>query len=318
MPCYRPLNAYRRQDGDVGFSDGPADRDRLELACGSCLGCRLDKARDWSTRCQHEAKLWPDNLFVTLTYDDDHLPIGSGDLHQDNRGVSKYPTLRYRDVQLFLKKLRKEDTGMVPGPNGNRPIRYFVAGEYGERTLRPHYHMLLFNFDFKDGYPWGGDEGFRSETLERLWGLGHTRYGVANPERIAYVSRYALKKVYGKNAEFYYNWVDPETGELTERTPEFVHMSRRPGIGAWYLDRYRSDYLGRDYTVVNGHKRKMPAYYERKMKEWDALEVERAQATRGEFAAKIPASERTPERRATREEVALRTLAHKGQANRGF
>lgn len=315
MPCYQPISGYRRDDGDIGFSDKPADREHLEIPCGRCLGCRLGKARDWAIRCGHEAKLYTHNLTLHLTYSDENLPIGRQPW-AELRGPSTFPTLRYRDIQLFLKKLRKEFTGLEAGPNNKYPLRYFVAGEYGELTLRPHYHMLLFNMDFPDGYSFGKHE--RSETLERLWGLGQTRYTRADPERIAYVTRYALKKVYGRDADKHYNWVDPATGELTERAPEMVHMSRRPGIGAWHLERYRSDYLGSDYTVVNGHKHKMPAYYERKMKEMDALEVERAQAKRGEFAAKIPASERTPERRATREEVAHHRLAAKGQDKRGF
>lgn len=312
MACYSPINAYRRHDGSVGFHDAPADRENLELPCGRCIGCRLDRGRDWAVRCMHEAKLFANNTTLHLTYKDEKLPIYG----THRRGPSPVPTLRYSDIQKFLKRLRKEFMGHEPGPSRSYPIRYFVAGEYGETTLRPHYHMLLFNFDFFDKQRWG--QNYTSETLNDIWGLGNTQLSEATPERVAYVTRYALKKVYGRAAENHYQHIDPATGEVFQRAPEMAHMSRRPGIGKWWMDRFPTDFMGRDHIIVDGHKMKTPKYYERKIAEQDDLETEEAKRQRWLFAQNIPATERSPERRATREEVALRTLAHKGQANRGF
>ena len=121
------------------------------MPCGQCIGCRLERSRQWAIRCVHEASLWPDNCFVTLTFDDDNI-ISSGSLVK-------------ADFQKFMKRLRKRF---------GKGVRYFHCGEYGDLLGRPHHHACLFNFSFPDRYLWsssGGVNLYRSPTLEELWPL---------------------------------------------------------------------------------------------------------------------------------------------------
>ena len=122
----------------------------VELPCGRCIGCKLERARQWAVRCMHEAALHEANCFVTLTYEDDKLPPDGG--------------LRPRDFVLFMKRLRKR--------YGNG-IRFFHCGEYGEKFLRPHHHVLLFNHDWPDKRVCrtskSGESLYSSGELESLW-----------------------------------------------------------------------------------------------------------------------------------------------------
>lgn len=282
MACFHPLPAYQTLDGAVVFYE----RSRhdivrtLELACGQCYGCRLERSRQWAVRCMHEAQLHDDNAYVTLTYDDHHLPADGG--------------LRYRDFQLFMKRLRKS----FPG------TRFFVCGEYGERTERPHYHALLFGMKFADQAYWmtskAGYRLYRSPKLEQLWPLGQSLIGEVTFESAAYCARYILKKVTGDEATGYYSAVDRETGEIVQRAPEFCHMSLRPGIASDWLRLYWRDVEGGS-VVVNGHKASNPRYYDKYLKH--LLSFDGVQFARHK-AARLRSSDNTPERRATREKVA--------------
>lgn len=303
MACYRPLKAYRHESGDIGFSEKPKDLESLELGCGRCVGCRLSRASSWAVRCQHEAQLFERNAFVTLTYDDDHMP--------------EHGSLRYSDVQKFFKRLRKRRRGYDASPNGEFPIRFFVAGEYGSQSWRPHYHALLFNFDFEDKSGFG--EGtFRSPELEALWPFGSSLLGPVTPASAAYVARYSLKKVYGREAsESFYSWTERSSGEMCEVRPEFAVMSRKPGLGSWWLDRYCSDVLPRDYVVVEGRKVKVPRYYlDQYAKRFPEL-VEQIKEARYEKLKEMPLAERSVERRVVQEAVKTAELVH-FHGERGF
>lgn len=191
-------------------------------------------------RCVHEASQYSENSFLTLTYDDDHLP--------KDRGLDK------RHFQLFMKRLRK-----FVSP---KKIRFFHCGEYGEKTRRPHYHALIFGYDFPDKMVRSttarNDTLWTSASLRTLWDQGHHLIGTVTFESAAYVARYVLKKITGKNAEL--NYLDPATGVI--RNPEYVTMSRRPGIGRGWYDRFRSDIYPRDYAVVRGQKVRPPKFYD--------------------------------------------------------
>lgn len=206
MPCFHPLRAHQDADGSVFFVErhGRDSVRQLELACGQCAGCRLERSRQWAVRCVHEASLYARNAFVTLTYAEDP------------------GTLCYRDFQLFMKRLRK--TG--------RKARFFVCGEYGESFGRAHFHACLFNCSFEDQYYWrssgAGFRLFRSAELERLWPHGHAEIGEVTFESAAYVARYVMKKVTGQLSDVHYDG----------REPEFCHMSLKPGIGGAWLDRF--------------------------------------------------------------------------------
>lgn len=239
MPCYRPWKPNARMEQRFELIGKRIER----LPCGRCVGCRLDYARSWSVRCQHEAQLYDSNLFVTLTYDDDHLPFDR--------------SLSVRHAQLFMKKLRKRVRGFNPGPNGKHPVRFFCAGEYGTTTDRPHYHFLLFNVGF-DKRERVGKRLFVSDELSDSWEHGSAYYGSVTPSSASYVAQYSLKKVYGRVAgeDRYF---DPVTGAF--RKPEFCTMSRRPGIGAWWYEAFKSDVLPRDYVVVEGRRVRVPRFY---------------------------------------------------------
>lgn len=263
MTCYAPLELQKR-----GFVDL-----RHKVDCGQCLGCRLERSRDWAVRCVHEAQLWPSNLFVTLTYSDSELPAGG--------------SLVKRHFQLFMKRLRKE----YPG----RRISFFHCGEYGEVSFRPHYHALLFNVEFPDKVLWKrGAHGdlFVSSTLSRLWPHGFSSIGAVTFESAAYVARYVMKKVTGELASDYYGG----------RLPEYCTMSLRPAIGKRWFERYRNDCYPSDSLWVKGRLCKPPRYYDRLLSTVDEAQAHRVKGAR-ESARLSGLAEATPARLRVRAEV---------------
>lgn len=260
MGCYHPLKGYLRQDkhGKKFTMSSPrsgAEYTPQTVACGQCVGCRLDRSRTWAIRCMHEASLYSENCFITLTYSPEHLP--------DNG------SLDYDHFQKFMKRLRFSNIGIdtIVDDNGaeQRPIRFYMAGEYGGERGRPHFHACIFNFDFKDKKPWkrspSGEILYRSAELEELWPYGFSSVGSVNFKSAAYVARYIMKKVTGNAAAAAYETVDAD-GVVDYRVPEFNKMSLKPGIGARWFDKYSSDVFPHDYVVVNGKKCKPPRYYD--------------------------------------------------------
>lgn len=209
------------------------------LPCGQCVGCRLERSRQWAIRLMKELKLHDRSCFLTLTYDDDHLP----------KLPNGRPTLVLDDIQLFLKKLRKQFSP--------HPLRFFQCGEYGERTHRPHHHMILFGEDFSKDRSRiedsrSGFAQFESPLLTRTWGKGRAVISEVSFESAAYVARYALKKVTGKGSSFHY----------AGRKPEFVTMSRRPGIGSGYFEEFAQDMYPSDEVVPSiGRPASLPPKY---------------------------------------------------------
>ncbi len=254
MPCFHPIQAFQ-----VVLKDGTKSRPffsvRLNelsvlgkvvpvpLPCGRCVGCRLERSRQWAMRCVQEASLHSENSFITLTYDDAHVPADY--------------SLKKRHWQLFMKRLRKHFDG--------KKIRFFACGEYGENTFRPHYHAILFGHQFDDRklITKETENGLKSiyisETLNKLWGKGFTASGNMTFESAAYVARYCLKKVNGPEAEWHY----------LGREPEFSLMSRMPGIGADWLKRYRKDVYPADICFARGKPCKPPKYYDDLLKKID-------------------------------------------------
>lgn len=286
MPCYHPLSAYQCADGSIVFYESKRHDTvkSLSLPCGQCVGCRLERSRQWAIRCMHEAQMHTQNCFITLTYDDAHLP-GDRSLH-------------YRDFQLFIKRLRKR----YPG----RRIRYYMAGEYGENFGRPHWHACIFGLDFDDKKLWKRTSAnsllYRSENLELLWPFGYSSIGDVTFESAAYVARYIMKKVTGKNAAEHYQEIDPDTGEIINRTPEFTKMSLKPGIGYEWYKQYTSDVYPHDYVVVRGKKVKPPKYYDKKYKIENPYEFDELLYIR-EKSAKLNYADNTLERLAVKEQV---------------
>jgi len=270
MPCEHRVQAYQCSDGSVKFSEvGKNDFVRsLQLACGQCQWCRLERSRQWAVRIMHEASLSDVNAFVTLTYSDEFLP--------------SYGHLVYRDFQLFMKRLRKARVGSV--------VRFYMCGEYTTDNFRPHFHSCLFNVGFPDReYLMKSPSGFplyRSSELERLWPNGFSSIGDLTFESAGYVARYCLKKVTGINSEGFYSSVDGVTGEIISGVPEFCHMSLRPGIGANWLRLYWPEVIQNGEVVMNGKVMSAPRAYMRKLRKLDGyseIELKRDKAARSAF-----------------------------------
>lgn len=231
MSCYHPNVMRTRVDSSTGQLVytflGPAERvgvDALNtvddfvatgehvflIPCGTCIGCRIDHSRNWANRMILELQDCEKAIFVTLTYDNNHLP----------RALNNTPTLDVRDCQLFFKRLRKRFTGTR--------IRYYLAGEYGPKTLRPHYHAIIYGLslsDFPDLRVIGHNElkqvYYTSPLFEQVWSNGFVQMSEVSHKTCAYVARYTLKKQYG-NSKYY---------KGKGISPEFSLSSRKPGIG---------------------------------------------------------------------------------------
>lgn len=261
MACYRPLTGYRSRfinasgkrsivfNKSQGYSDLP-----VQVPCNQCIGCRLEKARQWAIRCVHEAQLHDSNCFITLTYDDEHLP--------------EYGTLVKKHFQDFMKRLRER--------RAYGTVRVFYCGEYGDRRGRPHYHAILFGVDFPDkerieDAPSGSEQYF-SKELNEIWSdekgklIGRATIGSVTFESAAYIGRYVTKKLHGKHKQGVtkYDVVDPVTGEVVfERLPEFAHGSKgkKGGIGRPWFEKFSQD-VRKDFITVRGRRMKPPKYYD--------------------------------------------------------
>ena len=261
MPCYKPMLAIRHAGGVKFLRRAKNDRasalrhGTMQLPCGQCVGCRLERSRQWALRCVHESKLYDVNCFITLTYADEYLPSGK--------------SLDKTAFQKFMKRLRKRYV-----TSEERKIRFYACGEYGEECAncaqnklncscgfwesalgRPHFHACLFNHDFKDKKLWtvrNGNQLFVSEELAQLWPFGHSTVGALTFESAAYTARYVMKKVTGSDAADRYG----------SREPEFTIMSRRPGIGRLHYDKFKSDHYPNDIAVMRGKRMKPPKYYD--------------------------------------------------------
>ena len=336
MPCYSPLKGWKDEEtGGIKFRPDDS-REEMEVACGQCLGCRLDRSRMWAMRIVHESSLYETtggNCFVTLTYRDKHE---CDDAQLDGRfHIPDDWSLDKTHWQLFMKRLRK---AFAP-----QKVRFYMCGEYGNRCKhridldrvvcplcnvgRPHYHACLFNCSFPDmvAYSSGvdGSPRYTSPFLESIWKYGFVDVAPLTYDTAAYVARYCLKKVNGAMADDYYMSYDLD-GVVTFLTPEFALMSRghtcklhrgmpyqadcekcSRGIGrAWY-DQYKSDLFPSDEIPVPGAGvfRGMPRYYDELFKVQEPLTMEEIKAVRKKFRL-AHGDEYTPERLMSKYKVA--------------
>lgn len=240
------LKGYRiisRQSRDIEFQNLHEYHDGviMEIPCGQCLECRLDYARDWATRCWCESRYYSDNYFITLTYDDDNVPVGKyGNL-----------TIKNDDLLEFIDKVRKHFRKL-----GHIGIRYFACSEYGDHTMRPHYHLILFNCPLHDlspdiETPDGciihkcnnlGDIYYQSKVLSRLWNKGMVLVGDCTYNTNAYVSRYICKKQKGASSSVY---------DSLGVEPPKLFMSRMPGIGERYFNDHYDELLDIPYIYIS-------------------------------------------------------------------
>jgi DNA-binding winged helix-turn-helix (wHTH) protein len=299
MACFHPWQAFRRAPPNKGVTTNRALSYEgalpLTLPCGQCIGCRMSHSDGWAVRLTHEAHFHEQSCFVTLTFNDDNYPWDA--------------SVSVRDLQLFLKRLRKAIAPIR--------IRFFACAEYGDENGRPHYHLIIFGWNPPDRQLWrktpAGFLVYRSHLLEKVWPFGHVEIGEVTTQSAGYVARYALKKVTGSAAREHYTRVHAITGEILRVRPEFIVMSTRPGIGYKFTEDFERDAFPKDFVVVDGRKRPVPAYHFRKFKQKEdsnqlltASDVIKSKRKRRALAH---SANNTPERLSVREEVLGRRAA---------
>lgn len=247
MSCDSPIKGFASQKRtDTGkrqivfnSKDGLIDRP-MQVPCGKCLGCQRAKANEWALRCQHETESHDANSFVTLTYDDEHLPSDGG--------------LHHSDFQKFIHRLRKRiKRGMIKGVNPETKIKYFMCGEYGESFGRPHFHVGFFGIDFPDKVHFsisGSNSQYTSEVLTDLWPLGFHTIGSLNFATAQYTAKYSMKQ---QGVDY----------ELLGVKPPYRVASN--GIGKDFALKFSSDYANHGNIMINEHINPVPEYYIKQM-----------------------------------------------------
>ena len=284
MTCLQPKLAWRykeypisaREDSErlkyytkIHFNQHPIGcEDKIEflnIPCGKCEGCALDRSNEWATRMYLEKKQWKNACFITLTYNEKNLP--------------KDKKLHERDMTLFIKRLRKNQTGIEEWTNPQtgkkeKPIRYLYCGELGTKNKRPHYHICLFNYMPNDLEFYRYSEGtglplWKSKTIHDLWGKGFTPIGTLTYESACYVARYCQKKM-----------------ATDENNGEFIRMSRMPGIGIteWQKNKEKLKNNGNILIKLKDKvtTKNLPRYFLKKWQEEDWQELEKFKARQKE------------------------------------
>ena len=269
MSCYHPLigiptgeltrNGKKKLRIEILESTDTVEKLRgngcVLIPCGHCIGCRLDYSRSWADRMMLELDSCKKGIFLTLTYDNDNIAWSCFDYD----GFPLYGTLVKKDCQLFLKRLRKEFSDFK--------LRFYLAGEYGSKTQRPHYHAIIFGLSIDDigdcvvhGVNELGQKYYISDRIRKVWKNGNILVANVSWKTCAYVARYVTKKLNG--------CMQDERYELLGQLPEFSLMSRKPGIGAYYLENHPNCL---DFDSINistpdgGLKIRIPKYYLNKL-----------------------------------------------------
>ncbi len=305
MPCLAPLPATQDEDGSVTLRQSlleakMEDGQYLELPCGRCGTCRSKRVRSWAIRSHHEAQMATrihkgvevsNGCFITLTYDDWNLPPDG--------------SLDVKHWQNFAKKLRRT----------LGPFRFLHCGEYGPKTHRPHYHACIFGLDFhEDRVLWQQADGrttWLSDTLSQVWGKGFTTLAPLNFATASYVAGYVFKKLKTADhlAEHSVYGESPEP--LFTEKPEYVTMSRNPGLGTPWLDRYWRDVYPADLVNIDGKTYRPPPFYDNYLLERDPPLYDQVMAKRREWLDEQPPTckQQLKARRANHE--ARMALGHK-------
>lgn len=255
-----------------------------KIPCKLCCGCQEKYSKDWATRCMLEAQKWTQNFFITLTYDEEHIPRDdelvnkkTGEIFQNDNWEQGH--LETKHSEKFIKDLRRYWEYHF----NHKGIRFYLAGEYGSKTKRPHMHAILFNLPIKPEQlevykiTQNGDMLWKCPEIEKIWGKGFISLAEVNWDTCAYVARYVMKKQKGKKSdEWYY-----EQG----MSPEFVRMSNRPGIGLDFFKENFQKIYEHDEIIINGHKQSIQSvkpceYYDRKYAEMFPEEMEKIKQNR--------------------------------------
>ena len=214
----------------------------FRVPCGKCLNCKKKRRSDWSLRLEHEYLYSDSALFITLTYNDASIPR--------NKGI---PTLYKKHLQDYIKRLRNSHVAYVSRElgirksevkNHSKQIRYYAVGEYGSKTNRPHYHILLFNYDIANLKPIEA----QWKNTQTGYPLGFVDIGKVSSASINYTTKYMFKQ-----------W-----GKKDLRQRPFTNMSRRPMIGTGFLNEYKNYLREFELTTIRDKKgtlRKLPKAY---------------------------------------------------------
>lgn len=306
MGCFYPLSATQFPNGEIVIHKRtpgihtyvtPAHLGRdIKLPCNRCIGCKIQRSQEWATRCLHESQQHLHNCFLTLTVATEHMgiacPMGS---------------LSLSTHQKFMKRLRVT--------LGTR-ISYYMCGEYGEKLSRPHYHYLIFGYDFPDKKyvktSESGEKLYESPSLNLLWPHGKAWIGQVTFDSCAYVASYVMKKLNGEKALEHYRRQD-EAGNDYWLEPEFNQMSRRPAIAQKWWEAFHHDVMHDDVIVKpNGGLMKPPRYYDKLLELMDPGQMA-VNKMRREVRAKELAGDNTPARLADKETVTIARMALKNR-----
>lgn len=321
MACYHPLTAiplYKQSNGKVKYRIVPFIEDTIGkkevcqdgvirpimmIPCGQCLGCRIKYSQDWANRMMLELDYHKTAYFITLTYDQEHVPrhkytLGTYDPLTDtfvneSTGevidvfeVQESLSLEPDDLKNFFKILRQDQ---VRNHNGNK-IRFYACGEYGSLTHRPHYHAIVYSLVLDDLKPYGaspketGDsfQYYVSDRLDAIWGRGRVLVANVSWETCAYVARYILKKQSTKESDFY---------EMFNIYPEFTRMSRKPGIARQWFEDHPNEVYPEDRIHLamknSGKTIRPPKYYDKLYDAEYPEQMKKIKAQRREIAESL-------------------------------
>ena len=293
---------YKPKSKECAYSQAPKDiftdkiiTDYVEIPCGECEQCQAKRAEEWKERCIAESKLWKHNCVINLTYNDENLPINHFKIIEETgervkatpeESTIKIPTIRYKDVQDFKKRLAEH----WKRKHGESEIRFVCACEYGDKRQRPHYHLIMFNLHLRDmedhGFTPKGGREFLSKEIQKIWNKGWVTIGEVTEESIAYIANYTLKKIKGANAKEYYKQHGKE--------PEMIRYSNKPGIGATWFEAHKEEfykygkmYIGTNKGVLEIHSNR---YLDRKTAQEDPELIEAIKLSRKELASRKEAT----------------------------
>lgn len=247
MKCLFPRRIKNPNYDSLAVLDRHRER-YLTVPCGRCYACRNRKRSEWILRLKHHLQFYPRAYMITLTYNDEHLPMKDGQ-----------PCFRYRDVQLFMKRLRKRFTG--------QKLSYFVVGEFGDKFGRPHYHLLLFNL------PKIKNHVKVQHFLSDIWQNGFVHCGILTPRGITYTVKYCFKSYVENACRCNTRTVDVLNNimygiplpDFPKEFKEFHRCSTKPFIGYDYVEKYKESYRREPETGViydiNGYCFTIPRIY---------------------------------------------------------
>lgn len=253
-----------RTKDNIIYNKKTALTEFIQVPCGQCIECRLNRSRKWADRCMMELQYHNESHFVTLTYDNDHIPKNEI-IDMDTGEMNYNATLVKKDLQDFMKRLRRayEYSGK------ENQLRFFACGEYGSQTMRPHFHLILFGLELDNDdlslykRNFNGDNLYNSKLIEKCWKNGFSVVADVTWETCAYVARYIMKKHLGKDSDFY---------DRFGIEPEFTLMSRRPGIARQYYEDHKEDLFTQDFVALptkEGSRKVYPPPYFEKLFEED-------------------------------------------------